>query len=63
MAVAPCKDCGDREVGCHSTCKKYIDFKKENEKQKELINKEKQKVQNHMGFVIQQIRSTKRAHK
>lgn len=20
---APCKDCGDREIGCHSQCEKY----------------------------------------
>lgn len=23
---APCKDCGDRVVGCHSTCDKYKQF-------------------------------------
>lgn len=25
---APCKDCPDRVVGCHSTCEKYIEFRK-----------------------------------
>ena len=25
---APCKDCPDRKVGCHSSCQKYKDFKK-----------------------------------
>lgn len=29
-----CKDCEDRKVGCHSTCRKYIEqseqYKKEN---------------------------------
>ena len=30
MAVtAPCKDCADREVGCHSKCEKYLEFRKE----------------------------------
>ena len=24
-----CKDCQDRAVGCHSTCPKYIAYKKE----------------------------------
>jgi hypothetical protein len=27
--MAPCKDCPDRFVGCHSTCEKYIQYKKE----------------------------------
>ena len=26
--VAPCKDCEDRVVNCHSTCDKYISWKK-----------------------------------
>ena len=25
--VAPCKDCADRVVGCHSSCQNYIDWK------------------------------------
>lgn len=32
---APCKDCKDRAVGCHSTCKKY----KEWEAKKDELNK------------------------
>jgi hypothetical protein len=23
---APCKDCGDRDIYCHSTCEKYIEY-------------------------------------
>lgn len=26
----PCKDCTDRQVGCHGKCEKYIKWKKEN---------------------------------
>lgn len=33
----PCKDCPNRQVGCHSTCEKYLDFRKEVDK----INKTK----------------------
>ena len=29
MIKAPCKDCPDRKQGCHSTCEKYIAFRKE----------------------------------
>lgn len=24
--TAPCKDCGFRQIGCHISCKPYIDF-------------------------------------
>ena len=32
---APCKDCPDRQVNCHSTCEKYIEFKKESDRLRE----------------------------
>lgn len=32
---APCKDCPDRHPGCHSTCKAYIQFDRENAKLRE----------------------------
>lgn len=25
----PCKNCQERYVGCHSTCKPYLDYKKQ----------------------------------
>lgn len=25
--IAPCKNCNDRKVGCHSVCDRYIQFK------------------------------------
>lgn len=28
---APCKDCEDREPGCHSKCEKYIEYSKDRE--------------------------------
>ena len=31
----PCKDCKDREIGCHSRCEKYGKFRAENEKRYE----------------------------
>lgn len=27
IGEAPCKDCGDRQLGCHSICQKYKDWK------------------------------------
>ena len=35
---APCKDCGDRVIGCHSTCDKYKQFADE---RKEYVRKVK----------------------
>lgn len=32
--IAPCKDCGSREIGCHSKCEKYLEFKDFNERRK-----------------------------
>ena len=34
MNIAPCKDCKDRHVGCHSKCDKYLEYKKELQKAK-----------------------------
>lgn len=31
MINAPCKDCSNRIVGCHSTCEAYKQFQLENE--------------------------------
>lgn len=29
--IAPCKDCEERVLGCHSTCAKYIAFNESRE--------------------------------
>lgn len=29
MSPCPCHKCGDRRIGCHGTCEKYLDWKKE----------------------------------
>lgn len=42
MAQAPCKDCKERELGCHSKCEKYLAFKLERDKEQEQIRKIKE---------------------
>ena len=38
MILAPCKDCENREIGCHSRCVAYIKYKKElNDTKKSII--------------------------
>lgn len=44
---APCKNCPDRQLGCHSTCEKYIAFdkyRKEILAKKDAANREKQDI-------------------
>lgn len=41
--TAPCKDCKDKRVGCHSTCPKYIEYTKLNEQRKQAYQKAKRK--------------------
>lgn len=38
---APCKECADRFVGCHSSCEKYDDWSKKEISQKDQIINEK----------------------
>lgn len=37
---APCKDCPDRYVDCHSRCKKYLAYAAEREMIREALHKE-----------------------
>lgn len=38
---APCKDCPDRKVGCHSECKKYIEWKQIHDREVEAVKKQR----------------------
>ena len=42
MKIAPCKDCKDRAIGCHGTCEKYSEYRKQREKERELRYKKQQ---------------------
>ena len=57
---APCLNCPDRTMNCHSTCSLYINFKKENDKIREEKHKIKQMEQDLYGFNKQKI---KKSHK
>lgn len=41
--VTCCHDCQEREIGCHSTCKKYIEENEQYLKEREKIKTEKTK--------------------
>lgn len=53
---AGCKDCTKRRAGCHSTCKKYIEFKEKGER----IKKEKAKRTSLTAYRIKKISRSKR---
>lgn len=36
MGIRSCKDCKERQVGCHSSCKRYLEDKKKLEGYKKL---------------------------
>ena len=38
---SPCKDCADREIGCHGTCEKYQYFQKHHKEEKAQISEAK----------------------
>lgn len=50
MSINSCKDCKDRYIGCHSTCEKYINAKKEYDELQEKIKKSKYR-ENDLNFV------------
>lgn len=37
---APCKNCPDRKIGCHSKCNKYSQFRKERDEELDRKRKE-----------------------
>lgn len=39
---APCKDCGDRYVGCHGKCEKYLTFRSRLDEENNKTYKAKQ---------------------
>lgn len=43
MSIAPCRDCGQRHLKCHSTCEKYLEFRKELDMQNQYKREEQLK--------------------
>lgn len=44
MVTAPCKDCKDRFVGCHSSCDKYKEFRINLDEEREKTREEKKMI-------------------
>lgn len=59
MSGAPCKDCEDRELGCHSHCIAYKKYKDEREK---ALNKKLSTTRSdEVYFDLQRTRKKRRA--
>ena len=55
MIVVPCKDCVERHESCHSSCDKYVDWRRMLDEQKRKIYSVKtaeREVRNHKNAVI-----------
>lgn len=62
MIKAPCKDCAYRDLGCHSTCETYKDYKKECERGIAAMKRERDVVNNYVSFQIERREHARRAH-
>lgn len=60
MIQAPCKNCQHRKMKCHSSCKRWIKYKTERDKEREIINTEKKREQSLTGFAIDNAIKTKK---
>lgn len=63
MTQAPCKDCKDRQLGCHDKCNKYLGFKIENEKTKNMIRESKREHNLHIEYLAREKAKRLRAHR
>lgn len=58
MIKGPCKDCLERQLGCHSICKKYISYKKEVDETNSKIRR--LKLSNTINFQLNEKRHKRR---
>ena len=49
---APCKDCPDRVIGCHSHCEKYAEYKRVNNEYNKSLREARLREDDYNGFRI-----------
>lgn len=52
--VAPCKNCTERTVGCHSTCERYMEYKIKYSKAKDLLDESRRTDTIHKDYLFKQ---------
>ena len=63
MITAPCKDCTDRILGCHSLCNKYKEFKERVDSTNTMIRDSKKIYKMHSDYVLEQKEKYRRSKK
>ena len=63
MNKAPCKGCTSREAECHSTCKKYLDWQKEHEKENLEIYRKRDLERQKREYIIHTFDRFKKGHR
>lgn len=53
-AQVPCLNCLDREIGCHSTCRRYIYFKESKQSENKVIKDFLKRDAEHAGYMKEQ---------
>lgn len=59
VPIAPCKDCPDRHLHCHSECEKYIQFVKDKKIYDDFVYKQKLANQDLRSYEINKIKRKK----
>ena len=62
MVKAPCKNCAERDLGCHSTCGPYIQYKEIYQRGVEAMKRERDAVNNYVSFQIERREHARRTH-
>ena len=62
-AKSPCLNCIDREIGCHSRCDRYKQFRNEIDDEKQVVRDCKAQHNAHMAFLKQQRERHRKQHR
>ena len=49
----PCLNCENRKMGCHSSCKKYAEFKRNIDEKKKLVRSQKEEQNIFINYVFE----------
>lgn len=63
IVQAPCKDCADRKLGCHSTCEKFKTYEKQRDAEKILIREQRNYGAEHTGYLRDRKIQRERSHR
>ena len=50
--ITPCKDCTERDLGCHGTCERYSEWKVKHQEVKDTIYQQKESVVSADRFLV-----------